>query len=67
MPKTNKALSELINALNFENTDTKEFSLGLMSLYQFCQDQMRKGNNEIVEKILVELRDSWIDVFSKQN
>ena len=67
MPKTNKALSELINALNFENTETKEFSLGLMSLYQFCQDQMRKGKNEIVEKILVELRDSWLDVFSKQN
>lgn len=67
MPNTNKALSELINALNFENSETKEFSLGLMSLYQFCQDQMRKGKSEIVEKILVELRDSWVDIFTNNN
>lgn len=67
MLKTNKALSELINSLNFENNETKEFSLGLMSLYQFCQDQMRKGKNEIVENILTELRASWIDIFSKEN
>jgi flagellar protein FliS len=67
MLKTNKALSELINSLNFENNETKEFSLGLMSLYQFCQDQMRKGKNEIVENILTELRTSWIDIFSKEN
>ena len=66
MVRTNKALSELINALNFENSETKEFSLGLMSLYQFCQDQMRKGKTEIVEKILIELRESWIDVFSQE-
>ena len=65
MPRTNKALGELINALNFENNETKEFSLGLMSLYQFCQDQMRKGESEIVEKILVELRTSWVDVFTQ--
>jgi len=37
-----------------------------MSLYQFCQDQMRKGKNEIVEKILMELRVSWLDIFSKE-
>ena len=67
MVRTNKALGELINALNFENSETKEFSLGLMSLYQFCQDQMRKGEIEIVEKILVELRASRIDVFKKKN
>lgn len=67
MLKTNKALSELINSLNFENNETKEFSLGLMSLYQFCQDQMRKGKNEIVENILTELRASWLDIFSKEN
>lgn len=62
--RTNKALGELINSLNFESSETKEFSLGLMSLYQFCQDQMRKGETEIVEKILLELRDSWIDIFT---
>ena len=66
MLKTNRALGELINSLNFESNETKEFSLGLMSLYQFCQDQMRKGKNEIVENILTELRASWIDIFSKE-
>ncbi|PIQ10933.1 MAG: flagellar protein FliS [Ignavibacteriales bacterium CG18_big_fil_WC_8_21_14_2_50_31_20] len=66
MLRTNKALGELINSLNFESSETKEFSLGLMSLYQFCQDQMRKGKNEIVEKILMELRVSWLDIFSKE-
>lgn len=67
MIKTNKALGELINSLNFDSSETKEFSLGLMSLYQFCQDQMRKGENEIVEKILTELRASWVDIFTKGN
>ena len=67
LEKTNKALNELINSLNFENSETKEFSLGLMSLYQFCQDQMRKGENEIVENILIELRASWADIFTKGN
>jgi flagellar protein FliS len=67
MVRTNKALSELINSLNFESSETKEFSLGLMSLYQFCQDQMRKGENEIVENILTELRTSWVDIFTKGN
>jgi len=64
--KTNKALSELINALNFEKEETKEFSLGLMSLYQFCQERMRKGDNEIVSRILTDLRDSWTDIFKNR-
>jgi flagellar secretion chaperone FliS len=65
--RTNKALAELISSLNFENNETKEFSLGLMSLYQFCQDQMRKENNEIVEHILIDLRTSWNEIFTKGN
>ena len=67
LERTNKALSELINSLNFDNNETKEFSLGLMSLYQFCQDQMRKGENEVVENILIELRTSWAEIFTKGN
>lgn len=65
LERTNKALNELIGALNFESNETREFSLGLMSLYQFCQDQMRKGKTKVVEKILVELRESWVDIFTK--
>ena len=63
LAKTNKALSELINALNFETEETKEISLGLMRLYQFCQEQMRQKNYDIVVQILSDLRETWITAF----
>jgi len=63
--KTNNAIQELINSLRFDDEKAKEISIGLLRLYQFCQDQMRKGNIEIVKKILTELRDTWKDAFSK--
>lgn len=59
MVKTNEALQVLINALNFEETNAKEISFGLLKLYQYCQDQMRKNHNQVVLKILCELRDTW--------
>ena len=65
MIKTNKAIQELSNALNFDDEGAKEIAIGLLRLYQCCQDQMRKNNFEIVNKILVELRDSWINAFNK--
>lgn len=64
--KTNKALSQLINALNFEVEEAKEISIGLLKLYQFCQDQMRQKNYDIALKILTDLRDAWTTIF-KQN
>ncbi len=66
LEKTNKALNELINALNFEDENTKEFSTGLLALYKYCQDQMRKRNYDIVAKILTELRHSWLEAFSNK-
>jgi len=63
LAKTNKALSELIHALNFETAETKEISLGLMRLYQFCQEQMRQKNYDIVVQILSDLREAWISAF----
>lgn len=57
--KTNEALQSLIHALNFDSPETNSISTGLLRLYQFCQDQMRKKNKEIVLKILRELRDTW--------
>lgn len=63
--KTNNAIQELINALRFDDPKAKEISIGLLRLYQFCQDQMRKGNTEIVKRILTELRDTWKEAFSK--
>jgi flagellar protein FliS len=61
--KTNKAIQELINSLRFDDEATKDIAVGLYKLYQFCQEQMRKQNYEIVYKILVELRESWQKVF----
>ncbi len=64
MEKTNRALDELINSLNFEDEKAKEISIGLLRLYQFCQDQMRKHNTEIVLKILTDLKDAWLTIFN---
>jgi flagellar protein FliS len=64
MVKTNKALSELINSLNFQDESCREISLGLLKLYKFCQEEMRKKNYEIVHKILSELRETWLKIFN---
>ena len=57
--KTNAALNELIYALNYDTKEVEQVSIGLLKLYRFCQDQMRKRNYDIVLKILTELRDTW--------
>lgn len=62
--KTNKAIQELINTLRFDDESTKDLALGLYKLYQFCQEQMRQQNFEIVHKILVELRETWQKAFN---
>ena len=59
--KTNNAIQELINALRFDDESAKEISIGLLKLYTYCQDEMRKGNNNIVKQILTELRDTWVN------
>ncbi|NMB82366.1 MAG: flagellar protein FliS [Ignavibacteria bacterium] len=59
MVKTNEALQVLINALNFDDPSAKDISVGLFKLYQFCQEQMRKNNPQVVLNILTELRDTW--------
>jgi flagellar protein FliS len=63
--KTNNAIQALIDALNFEDESATEISTGLLKLYKFCQDQMREGNYSIVDRILSELRESWMNVFSR--
>ncbi|MFH0733402.1 MAG: flagellar export chaperone FliS [bacterium] len=64
--KANKAVTELINSLNFVDEKAKEISFGLLRLYQFAQEQARKGNLEVSIKILQELRDTWTLVFTRQ-
>ncbi len=66
LEKTNAALNELIFALNYDSKEVSEVSLGLLKLYKFCQEQMRKRNYDIVEKILSDLRDSWTVVLRQQ-
>ncbi len=64
MAKTNRALDELIKALNFDDEKARDISLGLMRLYQYCQDQMRKQNYDVTHTILSDLRDSWLTIFN---
>lgn len=60
MIKTNTAIQELIGLLSFDDEDFKDLSINLLRLYQYCQDQARKNNFDIVTKILTELRESWL-------
>ncbi len=63
LEKTNKALTELMNALRFDTDEVIEVSIGLKKLYEFCQDQMRKKNHDIVLEILTDLRETWNKAF----
>ncbi len=65
LEKTNKALQELINALDFSREETKEIAMGLLKLYKFCQEKMREKDYDIVYKILTELRDTWNEAINK--
>ncbi len=65
MEKANKAIQELISALKYDEEEAKKISIGLLKLYQFCQEQMRKGDNGIVVHILTDLRDAWTTIFNK--
>jgi len=65
MVKTNNAIQELINSLNFDTEPVREVSTGLLRLYMFCQEQMRLKKYDIVNTILVELRAAWADAFRK--
>ncbi len=64
--KANNAIAQLIGALNFDNQEAKEVAVGLLKLYQFCQDQIRKRECDIAVRILTDLREAWSTAF-KQN
>ncbi len=67
MLKTNHAIQELINMLRFDNDAYKDLSINLFQLYQFCQEQTRTNNFNVVSKILVELREAWIGAIANKN
>ncbi len=64
MTKTNDALQVLMNALRFDDDEVKGVSTGLYKLYQYCQEEMRRKNYDIVYKILTELKETWIAAFN---
>jgi len=60
LSKTNAAIQTLIDALRYDGgEEVKEVSIGLLRLYQYCQEQTRRGNFDSVLMILTELRESW--------
>jgi len=63
MLKTNKGLQVLIDSLTFEIPEAKEIAVGFLRLYQYCQDQARKRDFDIVVRILTDLRDAWRTMF----
>jgi len=63
--KSNRAVSELINSLNFDDEEAKSISIELLRLYQFVQESTRKGEFDVSIKILSELRNTWTQVFKK--
>ncbi|MFA7290532.1 MAG: flagellar protein FliS [Melioribacteraceae bacterium] len=65
MIKTNDALQVLINSLNFGDPKASEISMGLMRLYEYCQEEMRKHNSSVVLKVLTELKDAWVSALNK--
>jgi flagellar protein FliS len=66
LEKTNLALGVLIDGLNFQDEQAREISVGLLKLYQFAQEQMRKKNYDLTLTILKDLRSSWVDAFAQE-
>lgn len=56
----NRAVNELIAALNFEYQDV---ALSLYRLYQYAKHCLRKGNHDDAAEVLEELRAAWREAF----
>lgn len=57
--KANEAIRLLRTSLVWEPKEVGEISRGLNSLYEYCEEETRKGNYDVVLKIMIELRDTW--------
>ncbi len=55
-----RALNELILALNFEH---REISFGLFRLYDYCKGRIRKREYAAALEILEDLRGTWTKSF----
>jgi flagellin-specific chaperone FliS len=56
-----KGIVELMGALD---VDYQEISGRLFSLYEFCLEQVKKGNTEEACKMLSEMREMWATALS---
>jgi flagellin-specific chaperone FliS len=56
-----RAISQLILGLNF---DYEEMASGLMSLYMYSKECIRKGEIAEATTVLEELRSAWIQAFN---
>jgi flagellin-specific chaperone FliS len=64
-----KAITELILALNFDKANPKsvsEVASGFLRIYEYCKLCIRKKKLEEAEKILQDLRDAWSQSLKKQ-
>ena len=57
-----KGIVELMGALD---VDYQEISGRLFSLYEFCLDQVKKGNTEEACRMLSEMRQMWATALDK--
>ena len=54
--RLSRALVELVGALNFEH---REIAVGLFRMYNYCLRNAKQGRFDLVEPVLMELRDVW--------
>ncbi len=57
-----RGIVELMGALD---VDYQEISGRLFSLYEFCLEQVKKGNTEEACRMLSEMRDMWATALNK--
>jgi flagellin-specific chaperone FliS len=55
-----KALTELISVLNFDQNDV---AVNLFGLYDYCKRKIRSGDVDEARQILEELRAAWVEAF----
>ena len=61
--RLSRALVELIGGLNF---DHREIAIGLFRMYNYCLRNAKSGRFDLVEPVLIELRDVWSKVAEEQ-
>jgi flagellin-specific chaperone FliS len=56
--KAGDVIRELINSLNFNNKDTKEYALKIFELLKYCLNNINKNNFKEAADVLIGMRES---------